>query len=103
MTTCRTHLDMLRYLRGRDVAVQDNMGGSSIDRLTNQAGGMDGEIPGVNGGAETHTLVKTQMHHTTTQVSSSCGKTLTRRVAAPRRRYSALVTPEVEVAHQRHR
>ena len=94
---------MLRYLRGRVVAVQDIMGGSSIDRLTNQAGGVDGETPGVTGGAETHTLVKTQMHHTITQVSSSGEKTSTRRVAAPRRRYSALVTPEVEVEHQRHR
>ena len=94
---------MLRYLRGRVVAVQDNMGGSSIDRLTNQAGGVDGETTGVTGGAETHTLVKTQMHHTITQVSSSSGKTSTRRVAARRRRYSALVTPEVEVEHQRHR
>ena len=94
---------MLRYLQGRVVAVQDNMGGSSIDRLTNQAGAVDGESPGVTGGAETHTLVKTQMHQTTTQVSSSSGKTSTRRVAAPRRLYSALVTPEVEVAHQRHR
>ncbi len=52
---------MLRYLRGRVVAVQDNMGGSSIDRLTNQAGGVDGETQGVTGGAETHTLVETQM------------------------------------------
>ena len=42
---------MLRYLRGRVVAVQDIMGGSSIDRLTNQAGGVDGETPGVTGGA----------------------------------------------------
>ena len=94
---------MLRYLRGRVVAVQDNMGGSSIDRLTNQAGAVDGESPGVTGGAETHTLVKTQMHHTTKQESSTSGKTSTRRVAAPRRCYSALATPEVEVEHQRHR
>ena len=52
---------MLRYLRGRVVAVQDNMGGSSIDRLTNQAGGVDGETLGVTGGAEIHTLVETPM------------------------------------------
>ena len=52
---------MLRYLRGRVVAVQDNMGGSSIDRLTNQAGGVGGETLGVLGGAEPHTLVETQM------------------------------------------
>ena len=55
------HLDMLRYFRDRVVAVQDNMGGSSIDRLTNQAGGLDGETLGVTGGAESQTLVETQM------------------------------------------
>lgn len=37
------------------------MGGSSIDRLGNQAGGVDGETLGVTSGAETHTLVETQM------------------------------------------
>ena len=52
---------MLRYLQGRVVAVQDNMGGSSIDRLTNQAGGMDGETLGIASGAGTHTLFETQM------------------------------------------
>ena len=52
---------MLRYLRGRVVAVQDNMGGSSIDRLTTQAGGVDGETLGVTSGAGTHTLFETQM------------------------------------------
>ena len=52
---------MLRYLRGRVVAGQDNMGGFSIDRLTNQAGGVVGETLGVTGGAETHTLLETQM------------------------------------------
>ena len=52
---------MLRYLQSCVVAVQNNMGGSSIDRLTNQAGGVDGETLGVTCGAETHTLVETQM------------------------------------------
>ena len=52
---------MLRYLRGHVVAGQDNMGVSSIDRLTNQTGGVDGDTLGVTGGAATHTLLQTQM------------------------------------------
>ena len=48
-------------LRGRVVAGQDNMGGSSIDRLTNQTGGVDGDTLGATGGAETHTLTTAQM------------------------------------------
>ena len=52
---------MLRYLRGRVVAVQDYIGGSRIYRLTNQAGGVNGETLGVTSGAETHTLFETQM------------------------------------------
>ena len=48
-------------LRGRVVAGQDDMGGTSIDRLTNQTGGVDGDTLGATGGAETHTLLTTQM------------------------------------------
>ena len=47
-------------LRGRVVAGQDDMGGS-IDRLTNQTGGLDGDTLGATGGAETHTLTEAQM------------------------------------------
>jgi len=43
-------------LRGRAVAGQDDMGGSSADRLTGQSGGVDGDTLGATGGAETHTL-----------------------------------------------
>jgi microcystin-dependent protein len=43
-------------LRGRVVAGQDDMGGSSADRLTGQSGGVDGDTLGGTGGAETHTL-----------------------------------------------
>jgi microcystin-dependent protein len=54
-------------LRGRVVAGQDDMGGTSANRLTNQAGGLDGDILGAAGGAETHTLTVAQMpahnHH----------------------------------------
>ena|SRR3990167_2707721 len=44
-------------LRGRVVAGQDDMGGTSANRLTNQSGGVDGDVLGATGGAETHTLV----------------------------------------------
>ncbi len=41
-------------LRGRVVAGQDDMGGVSADRLTNQSGGVDGDVLGDSGGDETH-------------------------------------------------
>jgi microcystin-dependent protein len=43
-------------LRGRTISGQDDMGGSSANRLTNQSGGVDGDTLGAAGGAETHTL-----------------------------------------------
>lgn len=43
-------------LRGRVVAGQDDMGGSSANRLTGQSGGVNGDNLGATGGAETHTL-----------------------------------------------
>lgn len=43
-------------LRGRVVAGQDDMGGTSANRLTNQSGGLNGDTLGATGGAETHTL-----------------------------------------------
>ena len=48
-------------LRGRVVAGQDDMGGSSADRLTNQTGGVNGDTLGGSGGAETHTLTIAQL------------------------------------------
>lgn len=48
-------------LRGRVVAGQDDMGGTSASRLTNQSGGLDGDVLGATGGAETHTLTIAQM------------------------------------------
>ena len=48
-------------LRGRVIAGQDDMGGSSANRLTGQAGGVNGDILGGTGGAETHTLSTAQM------------------------------------------
>jgi len=48
-------------LRGRVVAGQDDMGGSSANRLTDQTGGLDGDVLGDTGGSETHTLTEAEM------------------------------------------
>lgn len=48
-------------LRGRVVAGQDDMGGSSADRLTGQSGGVDGDTLGASGGGEQHTLTISEM------------------------------------------
>ena len=48
-------------LRGRVVAGKDDMGGTSADRLTDQSGGLDGDVLGDTGGAETHTLTTAQI------------------------------------------
>lgn len=50
-------------LRGRVVAGSDIMGGTSADRLTSPAttlGGINGDVLGNTGGAETHKLVEAQ-------------------------------------------
>ncbi len=43
-------------IRGRVVAGQDDMGGSSANRLTNANDGLDGDTLGATGGGETQTL-----------------------------------------------
>ena len=48
-------------LRGRVVAGQDDMGGSSANRLTDQSGGLNGDTLGDTGGSETHTLTTAQI------------------------------------------
>lgn len=50
-------------LRGRVIAGQDDMGGSSANRLTGQTGGVDGTDLGNVGGQEEHTLTSAQMQH----------------------------------------
>jgi microcystin-dependent protein len=47
--------------RGRVSAGKDDMGGSSANRLTNQPGGLNGDILGAFGGTETHTLTTAQL------------------------------------------
>ena len=48
-------------LRGRVVAGQDDMGGTSANRLTDQSGGLDGDTLGDTGGSETHTLASSEI------------------------------------------
>jgi microcystin-dependent protein len=63
-------------IRGRVVAGQDDMGGSSANRLTNQTGGLDGDTLGATGGTETHTLTTAQLAahtHTWSGTTSSNG------------------------------
>lgn len=57
-------------LRGRVVAGQDDMGGVSADRLTDQSGGLNGDTLGDTGGSETHTLTEAQMPAHTHSVTS---------------------------------
>ncbi len=62
-------------LRGRVIAGQDDMGGASANRLTDQSGGLDGDVLGDTGGSETHTLTVAEMpshsHATIRRVSGS--------------------------------
>lgn len=64
-------------LRGRTVAGQDDMGGSSANRLTAQSGGLNGDTLGATGGAETHTLTTAQIpahsHSVGVQASGGAG------------------------------
>ena len=57
--------------RGRVIAGKDDMGGTSANRITNQSGGLDGDVLGTTGGAETHTLTIAQMpSHDHTQATT---------------------------------
>lgn len=47
--------------RGRVSAGKDNMGGTSASRLTGITGGVDGNVLGATGGAESHVLTVAQM------------------------------------------
>ena len=63
-------------LRGRAVAGQDDMGGSSANRLTGQTGGVDGDTLGGTGGAETHTLTEAQSPTITNNITGTITHTI---------------------------
>lgn len=65
-------------IRGRVIAGQDDMGGTSANRLTNQSGGLDGDTLGATGGAETHTLTTAESAaHTHTGTTNASNYFLT--------------------------
>lgn len=47
--------------RGRIAAGKDDMGGTSANRLTNQSGGLNGDVFETTGGSETHQLTTAQL------------------------------------------
>lgn len=62
-------------IRGRVVAGQDDMGGTSANRLTDQSGGLDGDTLGDTGGAETHTLTTAETEEHDHFVIANSGST----------------------------
>jgi microcystin-dependent protein len=52
---------LLPDLQGRVIAGKDDMSGTSADRLTDLTGGINGDLLGDTGGAETHTLTVAEM------------------------------------------
>ena len=58
-------------LQGRVIAGRDNMSGTSANRLTGQTGGVNGDILGGTGGAETHTCQPLKCLHTITEEERS--------------------------------
>ncbi len=58
-------------LRGRVSAGKDDMGGTSANRLTGLTGGVDGDVLGATGGAESHALTTAQLaSHTHTMFAN---------------------------------
>lgn len=52
---------LLPDLQGRVIAGKDDMSGTSANRLTDQTGGLNGDVLGDTGGSETHTLLEAEM------------------------------------------
>lgn len=66
--------------RGRVGAGQDDMGGTSANRLTGLSGGVDGDVLGAAGGAESHVLTEAQLashRHLTMQAGLGSSTSIT--------------------------
>jgi len=48
-------------VRGRTIVGKDNMGGTSADRLTALSGGVNGDVLGAVGGAQSHALTEAEL------------------------------------------
>lgn len=70
-------------LRGRVVAGQDDMGGTSANRLTGLSGGVDGDTLGAAGGVEAHVLTADELaaHYHLTVASAGTNATLSNTTA----------------------
>lgn len=64
-------------VRGRVIAGEDDMGGSSANRLTGLSGGVNGDTLGATGGSESHTLTEAELashyHNLVANASESPG------------------------------
>jgi microcystin-dependent protein len=67
-------------IRGRSVAGKDDMGGTSANRLTGLSGGVDGDVLGGSGGAETAS--NTLSDNGQAQISTTAGGIILRRITA---------------------
>jgi microcystin-dependent protein len=62
-------------IRGRVIAGQDDMGGSSADRLTGVSGSVNGDTMGATGGAETVTIAQANLPAVTLSVTATGSST----------------------------
>jgi microcystin-dependent protein len=68
-------------IRGRVIAGQDDMGGSSADRLTGVSGSVNGDTMGAAGGAETVTLTTAHLPASALSVSASGSVSLSQSIS----------------------
>jgi microcystin-dependent protein len=62
-------------IRGRVIAGQDDMGGTSADRLTGVSGSVNGDTMGAVGGAETVTIAQANLPAVTLSVTATGSST----------------------------
>jgi len=88
-------------LRGRVVAGQDDMGGSSANRLTGFAGGVNGDTLGASGGDEKHVLTTAQLSTHTHAGTTGAGGAHTHFIANADTVSGAAVTAATQAAFER--